>query len=193
VRDFALEITWNGDADIDLVVEEPPGTVCSVATPRSTSGGTLLADGGAEPGAATSGEKRERYVATKAFPGTYQVLIRRSSGAVTAGLITAEMTLYEGTPFEETIKKQLPVEGDEMFFTVEVPTGRRRQPVADAQVAQDAALQQEVSRAILAQQLAGISDQEAVDSLSQTRPPNTTAPSSRLPFTGGNATGFQPL
>jgi hypothetical protein len=193
VKDFTLQITWNGDADIDLVVEEPPGTVCSVATPQSTSGGTLLADGGAEPGAAETGEKLERYVATKAFPGTYRVLIRRSSGEVTAGLITAEMTLYEGTPFEETMKKQLPVEGDEMFFTVEVPSGRRRQPVADAQVAQDAALQQEISRAILAQQLAGIADQDAVDSLSQTRPPNTTAPGVQRPFTQGNATGFQPI
>ena len=36
VRDIDLQLTWNGDADIDLVVEEPPGTVCSLL-PRSSS------------------------------------------------------------------------------------------------------------------------------------------------------------
>ena len=193
VRDIELKLTWNGDADIDLLVEEPPGTVCSVAAPRSTSGGTLLADGAAEAGALPSGTKQEQYVATAAFPGTYRVLVRRSSGEVTAGLITAELTLYKGTPAEETMKKQLPVEGDEMFFTVEVPAGRRRQPVADAQVAQDVAIQQEVSRAILAQQLTGMSDQDAVDSLSLTRPPKQPAQIGSRPFTGANATGFQPI
>ena len=193
VRDIELELRWNGDADIDLLVEEPPGTVCSVASPRSTSGGTLLADGTADPATGRTSVKRERYVATAAFPGTYRVLVRRSSGAVTAGLITAELTLYKGTTFEETMKKQLPVEGDEMFFTVEVPAGRRRQPVADAQVAQDVAIQQEVSRAILAQQLAGLSNQQAVDSLSSTRPPISTGPVAARPFTAGNSVGFQPI
>jgi len=193
VRDISMELTWNGDADIDLIVEEPPGTVCSVATPRSTSGGTLLADGTAETGTTQTGVKQERYVATAAFPGTYRVLVRRSSGEVTAGLITAELTLYKGTPFEETMKRQLPVEGDEMFFTVEVPAGRRRQPLVEAQMAQDVALQQEVSRAILAQQLSSMSDQEAVDSLSLTRPPKPSTPIGRKPFTGANATGFQPI
>ena len=28
---------YNGDADVDIVVEEPPGTVCSLGSPRSTS------------------------------------------------------------------------------------------------------------------------------------------------------------
>ena len=44
VRDVELELAWNGDADIDLIVEEPPGTVCSLSSPRSSSGGVLLAD-----------------------------------------------------------------------------------------------------------------------------------------------------
>ena len=33
-----------GNADIDLSVEEPPGTICSVAEPRTSGGGVRLGD-----------------------------------------------------------------------------------------------------------------------------------------------------
>jgi hypothetical protein len=107
--------------------------------------------------------------------------------------VTAELTLYKGTQFEETMKKQLAVVGDEMLFTIELPAGRRRQPVAEAQVAQDILVQQELSKTILAQQLAALSNDAAVDSLSNTRPKNPTPGSTQRPFTTGNAVGYQPI
>ena len=193
VRDIDLKLTWNGDADIDLIVEEPPGTVCSLASPRSSSGGILLGDNQAGLSNETNGFRRERYVATAAFPGTYKALVRRITGEVTAGIVTAELTLYKGTPFEETMKKQLPVVGDDMLFTIELPAGRRRQPVADAQVAQDIAVQQELSKTILAQQLAALSSDDATNSLSDTRPKTPTNGGIQRPFTTGNAVGYQPI
>ena len=82
VRDVVIELSWTGDADIDVLVEEPPGTVCSLASPRSTSGGTLLGD---EAQAANSSPThRERYIATEAFPGTYKILVRKAWGKVAA-------------------------------------------------------------------------------------------------------------
>ena len=51
VRDCVVRITWNGDADVDLLVEEPSGTVCSARNPRTTSGGVMLADAFATLGA----------------------------------------------------------------------------------------------------------------------------------------------
>jgi hypothetical protein len=193
IRDIDLQLTWNGDADIDLIVEEPPGTVCSLASPRSTSGGMLLGDDQAGVSSENKGFSQERYVATAAFPGTYRALVRRITGEVTAGVVTAELTLYKGTQFEETMKKQLAVVGDEMLFTIELPAGRRRQPVAEAQVAQDILVQQELSKTILAQQLAALSNDAAVDSLSNTRPKNPTPGSTQRPFTTGNAVGYQPI
>ncbi len=193
VRDIDLKLTWNGDADIDLIVEEPPGTVCSLASPRSNSGGILLGDNEAGLSNETSGFKRERYVATAAFPGTYKALVRRITGDVTAGIVTAELTLYKGTPFEETMKKQLPVVGDDMLFTIELPSGRRRQPVIEAKVAQDVLVQQELSKTILAQQLAALSSDDAVDSLSDTRPKTQPPGGIQRPFTTGNAVGYQPI
>ena len=193
IRDIDLQLTWNGDADIDLLVEEPPGTVCSLASPRSTSGGILLGDNQAGISSENDGFRRERYVAAEAFPGTYKALVRRITGEVTAGVVTAELTLYKGTPFEETMKKQLPVVADEMLFTIELPSGRRRQRLDEAQVAQDIVVQQELSKTILAQQLSAMSNNAAVDSLSNTRPRNTTPGTTQRPFTTGNAVGYQPI
>ncbi|NBW97909.1 MAG: hypothetical protein EBR28_14595, partial [Planctomycetia bacterium] len=193
VRDLEVEISWNGDADVDLVVEEPPGTVCSVAAPRSTSGGTLLGDTAVatDPANAT---QRERYVAAQAFPGHYRLLVRRSVGKVAADTITAEMTLHKGTDREQKLRRQVPLGADDILLTVDVPEGRRREPLLDAQVAQDVAVQQNIGRAILAQQLAGIDDPGAAASLSQSRSgAGVGRPVSGPPFGRGGATGYQPV
>ena len=44
LRDVMVKVTWTGDADVDVMVEEPSGTVCSLQNPRTTSGGVLLGD-----------------------------------------------------------------------------------------------------------------------------------------------------
>ncbi len=192
VRDLEVELSWNGDADIDLVVEEPPGTVCSLTAPRSTSGGTLLGDtaAAADPSNAT---QRERYVAAQAFPGQYRILVRRSMGKVAADTVTAEMTLHKGTDREQKLKRQVPLGADEVLLMVELPEGRRREPLLDAQVAQDVAVQQTIGRAILAQQLAVIDDPSAAASLSQSRSGGGAQPVPGLPFGRGGATGYQPV
>jgi tetratricopeptide (TPR) repeat protein len=192
VRDLEVEVSWNGDADVDIVVEEPPGTVCSLGSPRSTSGGTLLgdADTATDPANAT---QRERYVAAQAFPGHYRILVRRAVGKVAADTITAEMTLHKGTDREQKLKRQVPLGADDVLLTVDLPLGRRREPLLDAQVAQDVAVQQNVGRAILAQQLAGIDDPAAAASLSQSRSGGGTQIAPGLPFGRGGATGYQPV
>ncbi|MEI8320173.1 MAG: hypothetical protein WCH79_19745, partial [Planctomycetia bacterium] len=194
VRDVEIEFSWNGDADIDMVVEEPAGTVCSLAMPRTTSGGTLLADTDL-PADPTNATQRERYIAGEAFPGTYRILIHRAYGKVTADTVTVQLTLHRGTEREQKIRRQVPIGADDTMFTIDLPEGRRRQPLFEAQVSQDVALQQSVGKAILAQQLRGMSDSAAADSLAHSRGitgnPSTTAPF--LPFNRGGATGYQPV
>ena len=41
-RDCVAIVTWTGDGDVDVLVEEPSGTVCSLRNPRTTAGGILL-------------------------------------------------------------------------------------------------------------------------------------------------------
>ena len=196
VRDIDLDLSWNGDADIDLIVEEPPGTVCSQSSPRSSSGGTLLAEAGNPSGAGgdpVNSTQRERYVAAQAFPGTYRILVRRAWGKVAADTLTAELTLHRGTDREQKLRRQLPLGADEMLLTVELPEGRRREPLLDAQIAQDVAVQQNLGRAILAQQLAGITDPTAAASLSQSRTATGGQPVPGLPFFRSGAAGYQPV
>jgi hypothetical protein len=192
VRDLVIDVSWNGDADVDLLVEEPAGTVCSRSSPRSTSGGVLLDEAGTVSGEA-AGLQRERYVATLAYPGDYRMLVRRAAGRVAADMITVEMTLNRGTDREQRLKQQVPVTSDDQVLAVSVPEGRRQEPVLDAQISQDILLQKSVSRLILAQQLAAIDDRAATESLSQSRGGPGPGLNARSPFIRGGAVGYQPV
>ena len=192
VRDIELELSWNGDADVDMIVEEPPGTVCSLSSPRSSSGGTLLADSDATSDP-TNTTHRERYVAAEAFPGTYRILVRRAWGKVAADTVTATVVLYRGTEHEQRLKRQLAVRTDDAMVSIEVPAGRRQEPLLDAQVAQDVVAQRELGHAILAQQLAGMVDPSAAASLSQSRGTPRATGTPGMPFFRSGAVGYQPV
>ncbi|MEX2187737.1 MAG: hypothetical protein WD875_13115, partial [Pirellulales bacterium] len=40
-RDLVIRVSWTGDADVDISVLEPTGTVCSFRQPRTTGGGVI--------------------------------------------------------------------------------------------------------------------------------------------------------
>src|SRR5262245_12424000 len=61
-RDCVVMVTWTGDADIDLVVEEPAGTLVSQRQPRSVSGGVHLGDVSSADGKSTAKGFSEAYV-----------------------------------------------------------------------------------------------------------------------------------
>ena len=42
IRDCVVKVTWTGDADVDVMVEEPSGAICAFRNPR-TSGGRRAA------------------------------------------------------------------------------------------------------------------------------------------------------
>src|SRR5207237_2619782 len=44
-RDLVLRLTWDGDADYDLAVEEPLGATASYQTPRTVFGGSVIKNG----------------------------------------------------------------------------------------------------------------------------------------------------
>jgi hypothetical protein len=204
VRDLEVEITWNGDADVDLLVEEPIGSVCSHGSTRSPAGGVLLTEpaaGDARPrpmgrgavaGREGSESHRERYVCSEAFPGRYRVLVRRIWGDVAADTVTAELVLHRGTDREERVRKQLPVGAGDVLLNIDLPVGRRQEPLDEARLAQDVRVQERIGKAILAQQIAGLADPAAVQSLSQSRSGQPVAGGS-LPFTPGSAVGYQPV
>ena len=86
VRDVVVNVAWTGQADIDIAVEEPAGTICSSSEPRTLAGGVALGDSYAAEGA-KSGVASETYVCPQGFAGTYRVRINRVWGEVAAGKI----------------------------------------------------------------------------------------------------------
>jgi tetratricopeptide (TPR) repeat protein len=194
VRDVVVELSWTGDADVDVLVEEPSGSVCSAAAPRSSAGGVLLGDEAEQVGNDTA-THRERYVAAQAFPGTYRVLVRRAWGKVAADTVTAKVILRKGTKNEESLTRSLRLGGDQQTFAFAVPDGRRREPLLDAQIAQDVVAQQEIGKAILAQQIQALADPAVAASMSASRGGVAGAPGTGFPpFFGPNAAvGYQPV
>jgi len=94
-RDLVIELLWQGPADLDLVVEEPCGSVCSPLQPRSVGGGILRGDRLEQ---SPDGDRSEIYIASSAFPGTYRIRVRTAFGQAIGRRATVKVTQYQGTP-----------------------------------------------------------------------------------------------
>jgi len=76
-RDLVIKLRWEGQADLDLKVTEPTGSVCWALNRQSIGGGILIGDTLADM---TEKEKLETYMAAEAFSGEYQIEIYRVWG-----------------------------------------------------------------------------------------------------------------
>jgi hypothetical protein len=153
-HDVIIRVTWTGDADIDLAVEEPSGTVCSIENLASAGGGTLLGD--AFPGSSNqpAGTVSETYICPQGFSGQYRVLIRRVWGNVSTGHATVDIVTDLGRPSERVIRQEVPLTEKDALVVFDVKEGRRNQEIADAQLAQLKDVQQDVRGQILGQVVA---------------------------------------
>ncbi len=159
IRDCMVKVAWTGDADVDIMVEEPAGTMCTFRSPRTSGGGVLLGD---TPAQDSRGQGlSETYVCPEAFNGTYRVLIRRVWGKVTAGKVTVDVYAHYGTPQEKHLRHQIALGEDDALVVFDLDGGRRQEPLAEQQLANAAVGQMAVNQAILAQQLNGVSNSSA--------------------------------
>ncbi|MDB5312344.1 MAG: hypothetical protein JWO38_6546, partial [Gemmataceae bacterium] len=95
-RDLVIELGWQGPADLDLIVAEPTGSVCSATTKRTTGGGVLKADQIEQ----TDDGRFEVYAAASAFSGSYKVSVRKAFGRPVGGTAQIRVTRFKGTPRE---------------------------------------------------------------------------------------------
>ena len=103
-RDCVVKVQWTGDADIDLMVKEPAGTVCSLRNQRTTSGGVLVGDLSSDDKAGIDGHMAV-YCCPKAFSGNYQLLVRRVFGKLTTGKVSVEVTTHFNTKTAKTLRE----------------------------------------------------------------------------------------
>jgi tetratricopeptide (TPR) repeat protein len=94
-RDLVIELLWQGNADLDLVVVEPDGSTCSATHKRTTGGGVLKADILEQ---SRNNDRSEIYTASSAFSGAYKVSVKQAFGRAIGNKATLRVTKFKGTP-----------------------------------------------------------------------------------------------
>ncbi|HEV7222597.1 MAG TPA: hypothetical protein VGN42_07840, partial [Pirellulales bacterium] len=189
-----------GDADVDLFVEEPSGTICSARNPRTTSGGSMLGDAVAKTGQRKSEGASEVYVCPKGFDGTYRVMVRRVWGKLAANKVTVDIYWHYFSKREKKQTKQLELVSDEAVAAFDLQDGRRTEPLAEQQVANAVAGQVAAGRQLLAQQLNALNNPQALGSFlsganqsGQTDGLGFNPFNPFVPFGFKGAVGYQPV
>ena len=153
-------VSWTGDADIDVSVEEPTGTICSVCRAAHRGGGVKLGDSYAVEGKSSDGSS-EAYVCPKGFAGKYRVRIHRVWGEVAAGKVTVDVYTHLRSGDMQHERQQLELSDKDAMVVFDLNHGRRTEPLEAAQLAGAVKRQQALSRAVLAQQIDSGSDPNA--------------------------------
>ena len=101
-RDLVVQLTWTGDAALDLIVDEPLGASCDHFTPRTVFGGALIKEGRGK-------DKEAIYSCPRGFDGDYTIRVGilyndEKTPAQTAKL---EIVTHEGTDDEEVTARTL--------------------------------------------------------------------------------------
>lgn len=121
-RDLMLKLTWAGNADLDLSVEEPNGGICSSENPFTTAGGAYTHDGYG-PKASNCFEE---YICASALPGDYVVRVSANDGETVGRRATLMIRRYVGTPDESTKTMSIPIDGKDKVIRLSLNDGRRQ-------------------------------------------------------------------
>ena len=120
-RDLQLKLEWSGEADLDLVINEPLGTTCSFSNRYTQSGGALLHEG--------AGPKQEncyeQYVCAIAASGYYTVTVSHSTGKIVGNRARLTVTRYAGTKQESREKVNVIFDKANKKFRISLHQGRR--------------------------------------------------------------------
>jgi hypothetical protein len=187
-RDCRIVVTWTGNADIDLHVQEPAGTVCSIQNDRTTSGGVMLGDTFAMAGNQPVNGYSETYVCPRAFKGEYRLLIRRVWGNVTAGKVTVD--IYTDNIDRPHIHEQIQLDNKDAVVIFDVLHGRRIEPIGAHQLENMQKHQEIAGRQILAQQLNNLTDSDAARNFAIAR--KMAARDGRFFVPGRGGVGYRP-
>jgi hypothetical protein len=126
-RDLTVILSWqpgaSGDADLELQVKEPTGTVCSSQVRQTPGGGVMTGLNLTEP-------RKGTYVACQAFSGEYQITVSRLWGQPAGGKFRLEVIYHDGTPQEKHQVQTLTIDRDAVTVTIKLANGRRTELAA---------------------------------------------------------------
>jgi hypothetical protein len=121
--DLRIELTWSGKADLDLLVEEPSGAVCSADNPATTGGGVFVHDGYG----ANQKDCHDNYVCPRGMSGDYRVIVRHISGEVVGKRAVLNVTRYQGTSREITDHFTVKLSEQDKVVRVTLQNGRLKE------------------------------------------------------------------
>ena len=126
--DLAVRLDWNGQGDLDLLVTEPTGTVCSMDKPYTSGGGIFIHDGFGP----NQSRCYDEYVCPRAISGEYVLRVRHVWGDIVGK--RARLTIIRGkdTPQEQTETQTVILGRVDQLVRISVTQGRRND--ADAKV-----------------------------------------------------------
>ncbi len=95
-RDVFVRLSWDGDADFDLLVDEPLGATACYQTPRTVFGGSIIKNG-------YHNNPEEVYVCPRGFDGDYKIRVSMIYTNETKPVtrLTLETITHEGTDKEK--------------------------------------------------------------------------------------------
>ena len=126
--DLVVRLDWNGQGDLDLLVAEPTGSVCSMDKPYTSGGGIFLHDGFGPNQARCYDE----YVCPRAVPGEYVLRVRHVWGDIVGKRARLTITRGKDTPREQTETQTVILGRVDQTVRISVTQGRRVD--ADARV-----------------------------------------------------------
>jgi len=139
--DCIVRFEYTGDTEVDIAVKEPANTICWFGNPRTYAGGVL---GKNRLVAGQQGIKRGNYACPIAFSGTYEVLVERVWGNVTANRVSVTVLTHYGTDQMTKETKYVPLdENGTALVRFELKDGRRTESIDEAELA---ALLEEATR-----------------------------------------------
>jgi len=133
-RDIVIELLYQGRADLDLSVTEPTGSVCSATHKQTTNGGLLKCDILEQ----RDDNRSEIYTAALAFPGRYDIRVRKVLGTPIDNRARIKVTKNAGTPTQSVEVFSVEMTAD-ATVSVQLDSGGRKDLVtvlADAREAQ---------------------------------------------------------
>ena len=120
-RDLILRLEFSGPGDLDLLVEEPGGTVCSRSQRHTANGGVLVHDGFGPD----QKNSYEEYICAKGQPGKYRVRIRHIYGRIVGKRALLTVIRGYGTKYESKRKYTVQLAKNDRIIRLSLPHGRR--------------------------------------------------------------------
>ncbi len=187
-RDIVLRLTWSGQGELDLAVDEPTGTVCSFDNPFSSGGGVLVHDGYGP----NQDNCYEQYICGFGAPGTYRARVRHVSGSIVGKRARLTIVRYAGTEYETTRNCSVAIQSEDQSVMFSLERGRRTELRAvPAQVTRRPA-RRSAARSLRAR--IGSLDRGALGAAANLNAARQVPFVAGVqPVVGGSAVGFQPV